>query len=200
MTPVTTLHHQPGFTLIEAMVTVAILTIVLSIGVPAMTAMIENYRLTAVTNELLTSIQFARTEAIRQRNRVTICSRAANGDVCDNATGWSSGWLIYLDDAPAANPTANANGLLRIASNLNTNNLTISGSSHAASYLSFSGNGGSISWNGSPATITLTICSTSTALDSGNRAREILVNAVGRAYSSKVAGFGTNCTRQQAKQ
>lgn len=188
---------QRAFTLVEMMITIAVLAIVLGIGVPSMSAFIESNRLTSVTNDLLSSLQYARAEAIRQRSRVTICQRAANSDVCENNGSWTNGWLIYLDDNPAATPVANSEGILRIVSNLNANNLIISGGAQATSYVSFSGNGGHVSWSGSPITLTLNICSKSSVLNATNRARDILINPTGRTQSTKSSNAAANCTRSK---
>lgn len=188
---------QRAFTLVEMMITIAVLAIVLGIGVPSMSAFIESNRLTSVTNDLLSSLQYARAEALRQRSRVTICQRAANSDACDDNGNWANGWLIYLDDNPAATPVANSEGLLRIVSNLNAGNLVISGSAQATSYVSFSGNGGHVSWSGSPITLTLNICSKSSVLNATNRARDIFINPTGRTQSTKSSNAAANCTRSE---
>jgi type IV fimbrial biogenesis protein FimT len=65
-----------GFTLIELMVGVAVLAIALGVGVPSMSEFIKNSRLAAHTNDLLTSLHLARTEAIKRNARVTLCKSA----------------------------------------------------------------------------------------------------------------------------
>lgn len=54
-----------GFTLIELMVTVAILAILASIAAPQMQNQIAASRVTATTNELLAGLAQARSEAVR---------------------------------------------------------------------------------------------------------------------------------------
>jgi type IV fimbrial biogenesis protein FimT len=90
-----------GFTLIELMVGVAVLAIALGVGVPSMSEFIKNLRLAAHTNDLLTSLHLARTEAIKRNARVTLC-KSADAAICSTAagTGWQIGWMVFADAAP----------------------------------------------------------------------------------------------------
>jgi len=72
---------QRGFTLVELMVTVAVLVIVLAIAVPSFQAMTHRNRLTAITNEMVGALQLARVEAIRRNARVIFCP-TTSGTAC----------------------------------------------------------------------------------------------------------------------
>ena len=78
-----------GFTLVELMVTVVVLAIVSTIGIPSLTGLVERNRTTAVANEVLGAIQFARSEAVRLNTTARIC---ANTD-CDTSD-WTTGWVV----------------------------------------------------------------------------------------------------------
>lgn len=91
-----------GFTLIELMVGVAVLAIALGAGVPSMSEFIKNSRLAAHTNDLLTSLHLARTEAGKRNARVTVCksSDVINFDWNTTAdTSWDIGWFVFVDTA-----------------------------------------------------------------------------------------------------
>lgn len=86
-------HH--GFTLIELMVTLAVLAIVLSIGMPDIQQFIRNSRMTTQTNDLVTLLNLARSQAIHEGHRAELCI-SANQQSC-SAGSWSDGWLVWVD-------------------------------------------------------------------------------------------------------
>ncbi|WP_312914436.1 GspH/FimT family pseudopilin [Stenotrophomonas sp.] len=85
-----------GFTLVELMVTIAVLAIIASIAAPAMQGLIRANRLTATTNELVTALQLARTEAVRRNAPVTVCA-SNDGLACASSTDWAR-WIVLGRD------------------------------------------------------------------------------------------------------
>lgn len=83
-----------GFTLIELLITVAIVAILGGVAVPSMMSTVQNNRSTVLANELISAINFARSEAIKRGLQVNMCPRNTAGDAC--AADWSSGWLVQM--------------------------------------------------------------------------------------------------------
>jgi type IV fimbrial biogenesis protein FimT len=92
----TSLHQSRkklhGFTLVELMVVIALVAIVMAIAIPSYRQMIVSNRIRAATNDLLLSLQFARTEAVRQVRVVTVCP-SSDGATC-TAGGYEIGWIV----------------------------------------------------------------------------------------------------------
>lgn len=87
------MHITRGFTLIELMVTIAVLAVVIAIAAPSFTSVIQSNRTTALHHEVLGAIQVARSEAVKRRKDVIIC-RTEDQGICKDGADWSAGWLI----------------------------------------------------------------------------------------------------------
>lgn len=84
-----------GFTLVELMVTIAVLAIILGIAAPSFTEIIHRNRLVAGANELVAAMQTAKMEAIRRNARVGLCP-TVTGAACSGGD-WSR--LVVYEDA-----------------------------------------------------------------------------------------------------
>lgn len=78
-----------GFTLIELMIVLAVAAILISVGVPSFNNTIKNNRLSTQANELITSLNYARSEAIKRGTSITLNS---------DTTNWHLGWTINDND------------------------------------------------------------------------------------------------------
>lgn len=84
-----------GFTLLEVMVVVAILGVLSALAGPSFIPMIERWRVKQATEELQSTVYFARSEAIKRGGDVSIKVKAL--------TDWSSGWEV-IGDASSDKP------------------------------------------------------------------------------------------------
>jgi type IV fimbrial biogenesis protein FimT len=98
-----------GFTLVEMMVTVAVLAVVITVAVPSFASLIASNRLSAEANDSLSAFYLARAEAIKLNQTVRLC-HSADGVQCSAApnTGWR-GWIVVPE---VANPTVVASAIL----------------------------------------------------------------------------------------
>lgn len=91
-------NAQNGFTLYELMITLLIVGVVLTFGMPNMTAFTQNSRITTTANDLHAAFQVARSEAARSKATITICaSDNSMDDDADCQGNWDEGFIIFLD-------------------------------------------------------------------------------------------------------
>ena len=94
------MQNQRGFTLTEIMITMAIAGVLLAIGVPSMREFIQNGRITSVTNELVSVLMVARSEAMRQVTTTCVCPTTNATDAipaCSASSNWEDGWIAFSD-------------------------------------------------------------------------------------------------------
>jgi type IV fimbrial biogenesis protein FimT len=87
---------QTGLTLIELIVTLAVISILLVVGIPQFKSTTANSRLTSAINTLSGDLAFARTEAIK---------RGVSVDVTAPTTDWADGWTtaVIISGSPTQN-------------------------------------------------------------------------------------------------
>lgn len=101
-----TMKQSSGYTLVELMVTVAIVAIFTTFAVPAFNAFVTNNRLVNVVNGVAGGINYARSEAVSRGTSVAVC--AGNGSTtapaCSGSNDWTNGYIVHTD--------INSNGVL----------------------------------------------------------------------------------------
>lgn len=93
-----TTSRQHGFTLLEILVTLAILAIVTALALPSMSGVLGNSELSATSNRLVHSLHAARSEAIKRISPVSLCpsqNPKAVEPVCDGI--YTQGWIVFVD-------------------------------------------------------------------------------------------------------
>lgn len=90
------MRQASGFTLFELLITVAIAGIVAGLAIPSFNTMIRNNSSISVSNEFSDSLGYARSEAIKRANRVSVCASKA-GTACDGE--WKQGYIVFVDTA-----------------------------------------------------------------------------------------------------
>ena len=89
---------QKGFTLYELLITVLIVGVVLSLGIPNMSEFTANSRITSTANDLHAAFHLARSEAARAKDNITICASANSMDAAADCGGtWDQGFIVFVD-------------------------------------------------------------------------------------------------------
>jgi type IV fimbrial biogenesis protein FimT len=83
-----------GFSMIELMVTLAVMVILLIVAVPMISSTLEKSNVTSASNALLADISYARSEAVNRGTDVSMCA-TTDGATCDSSSAFDTGWLIY---------------------------------------------------------------------------------------------------------
>jgi type IV fimbrial biogenesis protein FimT len=164
-----------GATLIELMVGLIVMGGLLGMAVPAMSAMLNSVRLDSATQSMVSSLQLARSEAIKRGTRVVLC-KSPSGEDCDHTSGWEDGWIVFQD--------RNNNAMVDEGENILHKeqplaaNLRLTGNSTVLSYVSYTPFGQAKMTSGAFQAGTLTACMSS---KSRAAARQIVINIAGRA-------------------
>lgn len=153
-----------GFTLVELVVTLAILGIILTIAIPNFQSMLASNRMASQANDVITAMSLARSEAVKRAAQVTVCA-SSDGATC--GTNWAQGWVVR--DA--------GGNVLRVFRGLNGNSTLVSSA------------GGSVVFTATGSTTlaanaTLTLCPPAPAIVQG---RVIQIERSGRPRVANAA-------------
>ncbi len=92
--------HQRGFSLIELVVTIAVLALILMAAVPGMGLWLENTRIRNVADSIQTGLQLARSEAVRRNQSISfhLVSLSNPGVLSNDCTlsGSSGSWVVSV--------------------------------------------------------------------------------------------------------
>lgn len=90
-------HKQSGFTAIELFITVLIIGVVSAFAVPSMNNIIKNQTISSTSNEIISTLQVARTEAIKRSTTVRVCFRQTQtGTGCNNVSTSDNARYLYV--------------------------------------------------------------------------------------------------------
>jgi type IV fimbrial biogenesis protein FimT len=176
-------HHQRAFSLFDLLVTLAIAGTLTTLAAPAYKQLMLRTRLTAQTNQLLTDLHLARSEAIKRGQQVVLC-KSRDGQHCLGDAAWHDGWVVFVDlnDNHRVDPDEiilRAQGAQRVPTHLNA-----SGGAQRNHYLGYRPDG----MSGKRGTFTL--CDPSAP----QLARAIIIYWTGRARVSDKTDEGRALT------
>jgi len=82
--------RNSGFTVVELLVSIAIMAIVLSIGIPSFNELTRNSAMSSNSSDLLTAFNYARIESVKRGSSITLGQK-------DSST-WGGGLVVWIDD------------------------------------------------------------------------------------------------------
>ena len=91
-----TIPDSRAFTLLEMMITISVVAILVSLGVPAFQDYALKQAMSAAVNALHSDLLLARSQAIHQDMRVLACPGDRDSG-CAGSSEWSNGWIVFGD-------------------------------------------------------------------------------------------------------
>ncbi len=158
----------------------AIAGILLTVALPSLKPILEGSQIVSATNDLLSGLHLARSEAIKSNGRVTVCE-SSNGTSCSGTGSWKNGWIVFFDadgklnNTGAACSAANTDCLLRVHEGFDDSDITIGGTNPggvAISSLTFTSRGLPKNEDGSPQSGVFLVC--------GDGGRAVVMSLSGR--------------------
>jgi len=156
-----------GMTLVELILSITILVILVTLAVPSMTEIVQNNRGDTQINDLQSSLNYARSEAIKRNASVSLC-HTHDGETCHLGKNWKPG-LIVFEDQNLNGTIDEGDTVLRLYRGLSGGNK-----------LKFSANKIVYSSNGFATTGTFTLCDTRGATHS----RGLIIGSGGLATAA----------------
>lgn len=159
-----------GFSLTETLVVMAVAAILAGVAVPSFGAWMRETRLTTMTSDLLSTLHFARSEAIKRNRRVTLCTSVTQ-DGCAENIGWQFGWIVF-EDRNGDGRRSDAEQILRVAAQQGATT-RMSGGTSVRDYVSYVPTGETRTRAGALQMGAITACE-------GGWARRVVIAATGR--------------------
>lgn len=136
--------HVVGITIVELVVSLAVVSILVTAGVPAFSNFIQSNKISESAFDTLGTINLARTEAVKRRTRVVLC-RSADPTAAVPACGgtantWSTGWLVFASGDTNSTYEAATDTLLGKGT-VHSSNLTIITNSTSDNNLEYNSDG-----------------------------------------------------------
>ncbi|MCW8900262.1 MAG: GspH/FimT family pseudopilin [Gammaproteobacteria bacterium] len=88
--------HNHGYTLIELLITLAVISVLALNVFPNISALLAQERSVILTNKLSAALAFARSESVTKQMTIITC-QSNNGSQCNRSGNWHNGWIIFAD-------------------------------------------------------------------------------------------------------
>jgi type IV fimbrial biogenesis protein FimT len=170
-----------GLTLLEVLTVITIVSILMALGVPSYQYVTSSNRISGEVNSLLGDLQYARAEAIKEGQTVSVCA-STNLTTCSGTTTWQNGWIVFSDVNGSGAVDSPNDQVLRVqrafslGDTFNANN--------GMKFVTFNREGFALNLNNPPITVTL-----HAAVPSTGSTRCLQITIVGQ-LTTEAAGTG----------
>jgi type IV fimbrial biogenesis protein FimT len=88
---------------VELLTVMVIVAILMAVGVPSYRYVTTDNRMSTEVNTLLGDLEYARSEAVREGQTITVCVAATTSTpttpscAATGTTSWQNGWIVFLD-------------------------------------------------------------------------------------------------------
>ncbi len=125
------MNKEKGFTLVELLITVVVLSILISMAIPSFRELMDKNAVTTAANDLLSSVLIARSEAIKRETPVVI----------QPVGGWGTRYRVFNDLNNNNKYNKNKEAPLILDQRLSSSSPTITANGAVANYIRFSPRG-----------------------------------------------------------
>ncbi|MEX2123917.1 MAG: GspH/FimT family pseudopilin [Woeseia sp.] len=85
-----------GYSLYELLITLALVALILTLGLPSFGSLVADKRLRVETDALFHAVHLARKSSIVRRRVVSLCP-SIDGASCNPGYDWSDGWILFAN-------------------------------------------------------------------------------------------------------
>ena len=143
-----TMHpiKNKGFTLIELIVVIVIVSIIVSFAIPSFIQVKINNTLSSGITNFSNGLLIARSEAVKRNNRVSVCkttdpTNATPTCSATNTVFWNQGWIAFTDsNGDGAITVADGDTVLKVGNPLE-NNYVLKGQTDVSNFVTYTSTG-----------------------------------------------------------